>query len=278
MSDGVLTVGEALHHARARGIDRLDAQLLLAHVLARPRSWLIAHDDATLDAAQQTALLSAFARRAGGEPLAYVVGTKEFHGLALTVDPRVLVPRPETELLVDWALELLAGALAHVALPSVVDLGTGSGAIALAVKQVHAVADVDATDVSGPSLAVARANALRLGLDVAFLEGPWWAPIEGRRFDLALSNPPYIATGDSHLPALRHEPIQALSPGGDGLDALRQIVRGAPDHLQPGGWLLLEHGYDQAQAVYALLHQHGFTGLETRRDLGGRPRCSGGHR
>jgi release factor glutamine methyltransferase len=268
------TVAGALHEARAAGVERLDAQLLLAHVLARPRAWLYAHDDAALDAAQALTWRGLLARRAAGEPVAYLVGSKEFHGLTLQVDARVLVPRPETELLVDWALDRLTDAA--TSRPRVVDLGTGSGAIALAVKAAWPQADVLATDVSEDALAVARANADALGLPLATCRGAWWDALDGERFDLVLSNPPYIAGGDPHLPALRHEPALALTPGGDGLDALRIIVAGAAVHLRAGGWLLLEHGYDQADAVQALLREHGFDAIETRRDLAGQPRCTGG--
>jgi release factor glutamine methyltransferase len=259
-------------------VDRLDAQLLLAHRLGQPRSWLLAHDDAVLDPAAADALRTGLARRAAGEPLAYLVGQKEFHGLMLSVDPHVLVPRPDTEVLVDWAIELLGGALVGVAAPEVVDLGTGSGAIALAVKHAHPAARVVATDVSAGALEVARANAQRLGLDLTPCLGAWWAAVAGRRFHLALSNPPYIAAGDPHLAALRHEPALALTPGGDGLAALREIARGAREHLEPDAWLLLEHGHDQAQAVGGLLRQAGFAAIETRRGVGGQTRCTGGKR
>ena len=276
---GVLpTVAQAMHEARTLGIDRLDAQMVLGWILGRTRSWLVAHDDAALDRAQADAVRAAFARRAAGEPLAYVIGRKEFHGLTLQVDRDVLVPRPDTEVLVDWALELLAGPLAVRLRPRVVDLGTGSGAIALAVKQAHPAAALVATDASAAALGVAGANAARLGLELAFALGSWWAALPGERFDLVLGNPPYIAEGDPHLPALRHEPISALTSGGDGLDALREIIVGAGEHLEPGGWLLLEHGHDQAESVHGLLELHGFAEIATRRDLGGQPRCTGGRR
>lgn len=269
------SVAVCLTQARALGVDRLDAQLLLAHVLARPRSWLLAHDDAVLDAGQALRYRSLLARRVDGEPLAYLVGEKAFHGLTLNVTPDVLVPRPDTEVLVDWAIELLDGDLAHITRPTVVDLGTGSGAIALAVKNAQPRAAVTATDRSVAALSVAQANGSRLGLEARFLPGSWWEPLPGECFHLVLANPPYIAAGDSHLPALRHEPESALTPGGDGLDALRQIAREAPEHLLAGGWLLLEHGHDQAEAVQGLLQDHGFTAIETRADLGGQPRCTG---
>jgi len=213
------------------GVDRLDAQLLLARVLACPRSWLLAHDDVALDTDQTLQFQGLLTRCADGEPLAYLLGEKEFHGLTLQVNPDVLVPRSDTEVLVDWAIELLADELARFERPTVVDLGTGSGAIALAVKNRQPGAAVSGTDNSPAALVVARANALRLSLDVAFLQGSWWQPVQGRRFHLALSNPPYIAAADPHLNALRHEPASALTPGGDGLDALRHIVRGARQHL-----------------------------------------------
>ena len=272
------TVAAALATARTMGVDRLDAQLLLARVLNRPRSWLLAHAEAPINAGQWGQFQGQLARRAGGEPLAYLHGEKEFHGLTLSVNPAVLVPRPDTEVLVDWALELLNDTLASVEAPQVADLGTGSGAIALAVKNRHPRATVTATDNSPPALAVAGANARRLGLDVGFHAGSWWAALPGQRFHLVLSNPPYIAAGDPHLLALRHEPTSALTPGGDGLGALQEIVHGASHHLLPGGWLLLEHGFEQAEAVQRLLRDEGFAEIETRHDLGGQPRCSGGHR
>lgn len=276
MTTGATTVADVLRQARALRVERLDAQRLLAHVLARPRSWLAAHDDAVLDDAQSAAFWAALARLAAGEPLAYVLGEQEFRGLVLRVNTDVLIPRPDTEVLVDWALELLAGTLAHVMNPRIVDLGTGSGAIALAVKHAHPDATVLATDISAAALEVASGNATRLGLSVSTLASPWWEALGDLRFHLALSNPPYIAGGDPHLGALRHEPMLALTPGEDGLAALRQIVGGAAEHLEPDGWLLLEHGYDQAEAVRALLHEHDFSGIETRRDLGDRLRCTGG--
>jgi release factor glutamine methyltransferase len=270
-----MNIAKALAAARALGIDRLDAQLLLAHELQRERPWLLAHDDYTIDAPAWQHIETTLKRRAAGEPLAYLVGHKEFHGLALQVDARVLVPRPDTEVLVDWALELLRKN-AQIA-PAVVDLGTGSGAIALAVKRAHPHAQVTATDASPAALEVAQGNARQLRLALEFRAGSWWTPLAGWRFSLALSNPPYIAAADPHLAALRSEPIEALTPGPCGLEALQAIVAGAPAHLLPGGWLLLEHGFDQAEAVRALLCARGFRDIATRQDLAGRARCTGGH-
>lgn len=269
-----MTIGVALAAARRLGVDRLDAQLLLARETGRDRSWLIAHDDAALDATAATRFEAALRRRAAGEPLAYLLGEKEFHGLHLQVDARVLVPRPDTELLVDWALEFLHRRAGPA--PRVLDLGTGSGAIALAVKRGCPAAQVVATDVSAGSLEVARANADRLGLELEFAHGAWWQPVAGRQFDLVLSNPPYIRADDAHLNALAHEPQAALSPGPSGLEALAAIAEGAPPRLAADGWLLLEHGFDQAADVRALLERHGFGKVTTRCDLAGHPRCSGG--
>jgi release factor glutamine methyltransferase len=213
-------------------------------------------------------------QRAAGVPLAYLSGEREFHGLMLQVTPAVLVPRPETELLVDWALALL-GPQGRAA---VVDLGTGSGAIALALAHRRKSIALTATDLSTEALEVARANAVRLGLLVEFVAGPWWTPLAGRRFDLAVCNPPYIAGDDPHLQALAHEPRGALTPEGDGLAALRIVAAGAAAHLRPAGWLLLEHGHDQGEAVRGLLAAAGFEAVETRADLAGRARASGGRR
>jgi release factor glutamine methyltransferase len=271
-----VTLAEALSQAQAGGVDRLDAQLLLGLVLGRERAWLIAHDGDELapDLAGDYAAL--WQRRAAGEPLAYLVGQKEFHGLSLSVSPAVLVPRPDTETLVDWALELLQGELASCCPAQVADLGTGSGAIALAIKHRHPSAKVCAVDLSEDALDVARTNVERLGIEVSLHTGSWWGPLAGRRFDLVASNPPYIAGDDSHLAALQHEPALALTPGGDGLDAIRAIVTGAPGQLTPGAWLLLEHGWDQAAAVAAVLHAAGFEAVASRRDLAGQARCTGG--
>lgn len=268
-------VDAALAQARASGLDRFDAQALLAEVLGRPRSWLLAHGDDRLDDDQAARFAAALARRSAGEPLAYLRGRQEFYGLDLAVSPAVLVPRVDTETLVDWALELLAGRSGA----AVLDLGTGSGAIALAIARHASQARVWAVDASPEALAVARANGAALGLDVSWHVGDWFGGLDATmRFDLIVANPPYIALGDPHLAALTHEPALALTSGADGLEAIRRISAAAPGRLQSGAWLLLEHGHDQAEAVAALLRGTGFVDVALKRDLAGRPRCTGGRR
>jgi release factor glutamine methyltransferase len=276
-----MTCAQALAAARTLGLDRLDAQLLLLHALGKPagaRAWLLAHDNDDLAPEAAEAFRGLSLRRAAGEPLAYIVGSQEFFGLPLQVDARVLVPRPDTETLVEWSLELLSMPGLPPA-PQVLDLGTGSGAIALAIahslRASGCEARVTAVDASADALDVARANAARLGLAPAFLQSCWMQQVGGR-FHLIASNPPYIADADPHLAALGHEPLQALAAGADGLDDIRHIVAQAPAHLLPGGWLLLEHGYDQAARVRELLARQGFVQVESRRDLAGIERCSGG--
>jgi release factor glutamine methyltransferase len=264
-------IHQALNQARDLGLDRLDAQLLLAHVLQQPRAWLLAHDDAPLSAKHTTMLQALMTRRAAGEPLAYVIGECEFRGLRLQVSPAVLIPRPETELLVEWALEHLP----QQGTAQVVDLGCGSGAIALAIKHARPHAQVWASDLSTAALEIARSNAHRHQLQLQWQQGDWWAAWAQQRFDLALANPPYVAGADPHLAALGHEPRVALTPEGDGLSALQQIVHGAPRHLQPGAWLLLEHGHDQAINVQHMLQHTGFVAPQTRHDLAGLARCTG---
>ena len=268
------TLAQALAQAHTLGLARIDAQLLLLHAVGRPdagRAWLLAHDTDAMDEAVHTQFIALCQRRLAGEPVAYLTGRKEFYGLPLQVDARVLDPRPDTETLVDWALEVIA----PLASPRVVDLGTGSGAIALALQSQRADAQVLAVDASADALAVAQANAERLGLPVQFQPANWLAGVEGP-FDAIVSNPPYIPSADPHLAALTHEPLQALASGADGLQDIRTIVAQAPTHLRPGGWLLLEHGYDQAEAVAALLATHGFAQVQSRNDLAGIARCTGG--
>lgn len=270
------TLAQALDQARTLGLDRIDAQLLLLHALARPdagRAWLLAHDTDPLPIDAATRYTELVRRRLAGEPVAYLAGEKAFFGLHLQVDVRVLVPRPDTETLVQWALDALPPTGVRL-----LDLGTGSGAVALAVKSQRPDVAVTATDASTGALAVARANAERLGLAVDFFNGSWLQAVPGQRFDVIASNPPYIAEGDPHMAALGFEPKQALTAGADGLDDLRQIIAAAPAHLHAGGWLLLEHGYDQPVAVAQLLTERGFSNVSTRFDLGGQPRCTGGQR
>ena len=267
-------LAQALAQAHALGLPRIDAQLLLLHALGRPdagRAWLLAHDTDAMDEATHAQFIALCQRRVAGEPVAYLTGRKEFYGLPLQVDARVLDPRPDTETLVDWALE----AIAPLPAPRVADLGTGSGAIALALQSQRPTAQVLAVDASADALAVAQANAQRLGLPVRFQHGNWLHGVEGI-FDAIVSNPPYIPSADPHLAALPHEPLQALASGSDGLDDIRTIVAQAPARLASGGWLLLEHGYDQAEAVQALLVAQGFVQVQSRNDLAGIARCTGG--
>jgi len=278
---GLMTVTQALARAQALSLDRLDAQLLLLHALGRgegERSWLLAHDTDLLPDEQISAFEALCQRRRSGEPVAYLLGHKEFWGLPLTVDARVLVPRPDTETLVEWALEVIDGMVASAAAstgPRVLDLGTGSGAIALALAHARPKLRVAAADRSADALEVAAGNAQRLGLAVDFRQASWLdgAPMG---LNLIVSNPPYIAEQDPHLAALAHEPRAALAAGPDGLADLRSIIAAAPSHLAAGGWLLLEHGWDQADAVYALLAGAGFDLVQSRPDLAGHLRCSGG--
>jgi len=268
-----LTCAQAIAAACSLGLDRLDAQLLLLHVLGKQnseRAWLIAHDRDSLppEVSERFRLLSQ--RRASGEPLAYILGQQEFFGLPLAVDTRVLIPRPDTENLVSWALDVMPAGAAKV-----IDLGTGSGAIALAIKHARPAADVSAIDASADAVAVARSNAAALGLAVLIESSRWFEQVNGL-FDVIVSNPPYVRDGDPHLAALGHEPMQALTAGSDGLSDLRQIITNAPAHLTAGGWLLLEHGYDQAEAVRQLLREEGFESVSSRDDLAGVQRCSGG--
>ena len=269
------TIDGWLLRMRTNGLDRLDAQLLIAHVLGTSREWVLSHSDRMLDRKQQQQLESLMQRRSDREPLAYLTGRKEFHGLELQVSAAVLVPRPDTETLVEWALALLRGSLAKRSTPRVLDLGTGSGAMALAINKDLPQCRVTASDSSPRALAIARANAERLSLPVEFVRSDWWSNLQGEKFDLVLSNPPYLSETDPHLGDLRHEPPQALVSGPDGYEAIREIVREAKAHMRPGAWLLLEHGCDQADEVRNLLRKHGFRDIETRSDLAGLERCSG---
>ena len=270
-----LSVTQAATWAQTLGLPRLDAQMLLLHALGRAphdRAWLLAHGEDRLEPHVQATFAAYTQRRLNTEPLAYITGFKEFFGLTLHVDARVLDPRPDTETLVEWTLSCLA----EVARPEVVDLGTGSGAIALAIQHSRPDAQVSAVDASAQALTVAQTNAQRLALPVTFHHGSWLTPMLERRFDAIVSNPPYVASDDAHLAQLTHEPLSALASGADGLDDIRTIVHQASEHLHPGGWLLLEHGHDQAHAVQTLLSNQGFVHVQSRPDLAGILRCTGG--
>lgn len=270
------TVAELLRGAAARlpGDDaRYEAEALLLHVLGVERAWLFAHatdpiGDGDLDRFEQLLV-----QRVDGKPLAYLVGRRGFWTLDLQVSPDTLIPRPETEVLVELALQRLA----QQGPVQVADLGTGSGAIALSIASERPQAQMLATDFSEGALTVAAANARSHGLgNVSFRQGSWLQPLAGARFDLIASNPPYIASADPHLQQgdLRFEPMSALASGSDGLDAIREIVTGAPMHLLPGGWLLLEHGWDQGEPIRALLQQAGFVDVDTVKDLEQRDRVT----
>ena len=251
-----------------------EASVLLGHVLRVERPWIIAHGRDGVPEPQAHAVEALFAKRRAGEPVAYLTGEREFCSVSLHVTPSVLIPRPETELLVEQALALIAGR----EVPKVLDLGTGSGAIAVAIAHARPDARVWATDVSSEALAVASNNALRHAADVRFVQSDWFAALGEERFDLVASNPPYVAQGDPHLKQgdLRFEPQAALLGGPDGMDCIRTIAAGARTHLVPGGWLLLEHGYDQGPACVRLLVGLGYTDVADIQDLSGLPRvCKG---
>jgi len=277
-----VTSGAALASAARLLGTRLDAELLLAHVLDADRASVVARDERVLTPEEQGDFENLVARRLAGEPLAYLTGTKEFWSLELEVTPAVLVPRPETELLVEWGLELLSVLARPEDEVSVLDLGTGSGAIALAIAKERPHLRVVATDVSAAALQVARGNARRLGIgNVEFRQGNLFAPLgpdDHGKFDLILSNPPYVALGDPHLSDLKFEPALALTSGADGLDALRAIVAGAQVFLKPDGWLVLEHGSQQAAALQELMSDEAYVDIGTRRDLAGLERATSGTR
>ncbi len=255
---------------------RLDAEWLLAAVLGKPASYLRTWPERELSEEQAAAFAAALARRRAGEPVAYILGRQGFWSLELEVAPDTLIPRPDTELLVEAALDLLPASPARV-----LDLGTGSGAIALALACERPAWQVLGVDRIEPAVALAERNRLRLGLDnCRFQRSDWFASLTAAQFQLIVSNPPYIAADDRHLGEgdVRFEPASALVSGADGLDDIRRIVAQAPDWLAPGGWLLLEHGYDQAEAVRALLQQAGLQAVESRRDLGGQWRISLGRK
>lgn len=250
------------------GLVPVDARVLLQHVLGCDRAWLVAHGADALTRDQAETFFALAKRRRDGEPIAYLTGRREFWGLDLAVTPAVLIPRPETETLVEVALARLPADRPL----RVLDLGTGSGAIALAIAKERPLAAVTATDASAEALEVARGNAARLGLaNVAFVRSDWYAAVPSGRFDAIVSNPPYIAPGDPHLADgdLRFEPRSALTPGATGLSALAAIVAGARERLVPSGALAVEHGFDQVEAVRGLFEDAGFVAVEAFRDLAG---------
>ena len=296
-SDAAITVQAALLRAQKQGLTKVDARMLLLLALGQDSlntAWLLAHDQDDLTPPQAVAYSALCTRRRAGEPVAYIVGFKEFYGLRLKVDKRVLDPRDDTETLVDWALEIMQAApadfleldahscqpakaeLIEASMLKVLDLGTGSGAIALALQSKCPAWQVYAIDASADALAVARINAQNHKLKVKFHQGSWLDTSQGEKFSVIVSNPPYIAAADPHLAALSFEPLQALASGAEGLDDIRQIISQAPKHLQPGGWLLLEHSHDQAMAVRSLLLKAGFVQVQSRKDLADIERCSGG--
>ncbi len=262
--------------AQARGhVPPNEARLLLANLLERNTAWLEAHREDTVAVQTVERFAALVARRAAGEPVAYLTGWREFYGRDFRVTPDVLIPRPETELLVDTACEKLgADSTARI-----LDLGTGSGCLAITLALELPAARVTAVDVSPAALAVARANAARLGANVAFIASDWFTALPAQRFDLIVANPPYVAAHDAHLLQgdLRFEPRAALTDGADGLSAIRQIVTAATHWLVPGGWLFFEHGWDQGEAARTLLTAAGYTDIEQRQDLAGIVRVSGGH-
>ena len=279
------SLGAALRSARSRlvqalGLDPsvagLEAQILLGHALNRPRAYLLAHPEAVLSDLNQAQFDTLLTRRERGEPIAYILGEREFFGLILRVTPEVLIPRPDTELLVTLALALIP----EGATLKVLDLGTGSGAIAIAIALQRPKAQVIAIDQSGEALVIARDNAHSLGAtNLRFLQGDWFTPLDtGARFDVIVGNPPYIAEGDVHLSQgdLRFEPKAALTSGTEGLDAIRAIASKAAPHMTPAGQLLLEHGFDQGAACRKILADNSFQGISSHRDLAGLERVTTG--
>lgn len=273
MNGAAALAGRSIAQVLAQSpLDQLETRILLGHALGLTRVQLITRAEQVLDADAAARLGTLFERRLAGEPIAYLTGEREFHGLAFRVTPDVLIPRPDTELLVELACERLPRGGA------VLDMGTGSGAIAVAIAHARPDARVSALDASAGALAVARSNAERHGVRVDFLQSDWYAALAPQRFAMIVANPPYIVAGDSHLSQgdLRFEPVDALTDHADGLSALRAIIEGAPAFLDDAGWLLMEHGYDQSAAVRALLQ--GWDDVQSWRDLAGIERVSGGMR
>lgn len=269
----------AAQRLRATGSEspRLDAQILLGHVLNQPRSYLYAHSEDLLTASQQHQVEALLRQRLAGHPVAHLLGRREFWSQELEVGPDTLIPRPETEITLELALEKIPPGADWALL----DLGTGSGALALMLARERPGCRVTATDISAAALAVARRNRERLGVsNLELLEGDWFGPLAGRRFRLIVSNPPYVAEADPHLQTgdVSFEPRAALAAGPAGLDDLQRLIAAAPAHLEPGGWLVLEHGFDQADAVASLLKEMGFIDINCRSDLAGQPRAGAGRR
>lgn len=262
---GGSTVAEAL---KASGIDPREARILLAEATGLSQASVLAFPEKIIGEEEQERFHRSIERRKAGEPVAYIVGHKEFYGLDLAVNPAVLIPRPETELLVEIVLQ-------H-GFSKALDLGTGSGAVALALKYRNPRSGIVAVEASAAALVVAKRNAAKHNLDVDFRHGRWFEPVAGERFDVIAGNPPYVAEGDPHLADLRFEPGLALVSGRDGLDAIREIVREAPKHLEPGGGLVLEHGIGQESAVRSLMQEAGLEEVRTWPDLAGIPRVTGG--
>jgi len=269
----VITIAQLLAQS---GLPPLEARMLLERVLEKPRAWLIAHADEAPGPEAEQAFSALVERRLRGEPIAYILGKREFYGLEFQVTRAVLIPRPETELLVELALARIP----ENAAARVLDLGTGSGAIAVALAKARPRARLTAVELDYAALSVARANAKQHAVSVRFFCGDWFGALQAERFDLIVSNPPYVAAGDAHLELgdVRFEPQRALVGGADGLDCIRAIVASAPAHLNPGAWLLLEHGYDQAEACRALLEAEGYGEVQSWPDLAGIARVSGGVR
>ena len=271
-----MNVSQCLMRGQVLGLPRLETQILFLHAVGRSlhdRAWLLAHDTDEVLPEQLEAFETLAQRRLQHEPVAYIVGQKEFFGLNLAIDKRVLDPRADTEVLVEWALAC-GHCFAH---PRYLDLGTGSGAIALALKSQQSNAEVLAVDNSAEALSLASQNAQTLALNVSFQQSHWLSQVQGL-FNVLVTNPPYIEDHDPHLAQLSHEPLQALVSGSDGLEDIRNIVQNAPNHLEIGGWLLIEHGWRQAAAVRGLLEQARFKHVQSKLDLAGIERCSGGQK